>query len=298
MGKIKELFRKNKEEQPGASRENIEKKRQENGPVRKKPERRFTLLVEDAVRPSRVQGTIVIGMLHGKVREGDTIYLYQSSKPAMELVVNGIETGPRKAVNVAQNQQVGLCLDVGEKDAIPRYAVISSISPQDAADTAMVENPRLLGLSMEYPRLHTNQDYINLLLYELCQARFVVPFYMDRPPLPNPDGTLSFGKDAKVGFPSLRKSGDEARSVFPVFTDGGALWNWKDAFHPEQPKQIAQIRFPEVIRHVKNGNEGMVLNPFGPVPVFLPLDLLEKVEQTDVYRKLSGVEKEEKERNS
>ncbi len=298
MGKIKELFRKNKGEQPGASRENIEKKRQENGPVRKKPERRFTLLVEDAVRPSRVQGTIVIGMLHGKVREGDTIYLYQSSKPAMELVVNGIETGPRKAVNVAQNQQVGLCLDVGEKDAIPRYAVISSISPQEAADTAMVENPRLLGLSMEYPRLHTNQDYINLLLYELCQARFVVPFYMDQPPLPNPDGTLSFGKDAKVGFPSLRKSGDEARSVFPVFTDGGALWNWKDAFHPEQPKQIAQIRFPEVIRHVKNGNEGMVLNPFGPVPVFLPLDLLEKVEQTDVYRKLSGVEKEEKERNS
>lgn len=298
MGKIKELFRKNKKEQPEAPKENAAEKRQENEPVRRKTERRFTLLVEDAFKTSRIQGMVVLGMLHGKMREGDTVYLYQSSKPAMKLEVEGIEIGPRKAVNVAQNQQVGLCLDLKEKDAIPRYAVISSISPQEAADAAMVENPRLLGLSMEYRRLHASQDYFNILLYELCHARFVVPFYMDRPPLPNPDGTLSFGKDAKAGFPSLKKSGDESKSVFPVFTDGGALWNWKGAFHPDQPKQAAAIRLPEVIRHVKNGHDGMVLNPFGPVPVFLPLDLLEKVEQTDVYRKLSGAEKEEKERNS
>lgn len=70
MGKITELFRKNKKEQPEASRENTGKKEQETGPVRKKTERRFSLLVEDAVRPSRVQGTIVIGMLHGRIREG------------------------------------------------------------------------------------------------------------------------------------------------------------------------------------------------------------------------------------
>lgn len=294
MGKIKELFRKNKKEQPEVSKDTAEEKKQGNEPVRRKTERRFSLLIEDAFQTNRIQGMMVLGMLHGKIREGDTVYLYQSSKPAMKLEVGGIEIGPRKPVNVAQNQQVGLCLDLKEKDAIPRYAVISSISPQEAADAAVVENPRLLGLSMEYPRLHTNQDYFNLLLYELCQARFVVPVYMDRPPLPNPDGTLSFGKDAKAGFPSLKTSGDETKSVFPVFTDNGALWNWKEAFHPEQPKQTAAIRLPEVIRHVKNGHDGMVLNPFGPVPVFLPLDLLEKVEQTDVYQKLSGAEKEEK----
>ena len=43
---------------------------------------RNSFLVEEVYETSRLQGVIVLGTIHGKIREGDTMYLYQWHKNA------------------------------------------------------------------------------------------------------------------------------------------------------------------------------------------------------------------------
>ncbi len=295
MGRLKNVFQKNKGENKTPAKNGGQETKDWRELAAKKERRRFSLLVEDAAEVQRLQGIMVLGTVHGKIKEGDTVYLYQSMKAPVEFKVLGLETGPRVTTEIAKNQKVGVCLNVEDKTMIPRYSVLSSVSPREvlAGGKSAVENPRLLGLTMEYQRLHEIPEYFNLLLYELCYARFVAPFYMDQPPIPSPDGTVRFAPGAKVGVPSLKKSGDESKSVFPIFTDLGAMWNWKDAFHEEQPRQTVVLRLPEVISFASQGHDGIVINAFGPMPVFLPLELLQQVAQTEMFKSLFVKEKTE-----
>lgn len=288
MGKLKNLFQKNKVQSQATVKKTIAAPKDLDAAARRKERSRFSLLVEEAVEVQHLQGIMVMGTIHGKIKEGDTVYVYQSSKPPMELKVLALETGPRVTAEMAKNQKVGVCLNVEDTGLISRYSVLSSVSPREvlAGGKAAVENPRLLGLTMEYQRLHENKEYFNLLLYELCYARFAAPFYMDQPPIPSEDGSVRFAPGAKVGIPSLKKSGDESKSVFPVFTDLGAMWNWKDAFHAEQPRQTVILRLADVISFASQGHDGIVINAFGPVAVYLPMDLLVQITQTEMYKKL------------
>ncbi|MBQ8798315.1 MAG: SseB family protein [Lachnospiraceae bacterium] len=246
--------------------------------------RRYTLLVEEVVESARMQGVMVIGNLHGRIREDDTMYLYQPGKPVREVKVVGIELGPREIVDTAKNQQVGLGLDIEDVNEVSRFAVLSSVKPAEGElANLIIENPRLFGLMMEYKRLYQNTAYMDELLYELCHAKFVVPLYMDRPPIPQADGSAEFSKDAFVGFRSLKKPGDDNEVVFPAFTDELATASWKDAFQEGQPKRFATMQLPHLLVEVRRGHAGLVINPFGPVPVYFPKELLDQVEKSTVF---------------
>lgn len=276
--------------------EAMKKVPQKNAGKKKGGERRYSLLAEDIFESSRLQGVMVVGNLHGKLREGDTMYVYQPKKPVMEVHVLKIELGPREEVAMAKDQQVGVCLDIENVEEISKFAVLSNIKPvEEGAEKRAVENPYLVGLTMEYSRLYTNSAYMDMLLYELCYARFLLPIYMDRPPVPQPDGTLGFGPDAQIGFRSLKKWDDETQSIFPVFSDEVALGAWKGAFQEGQPRQLASMFLPNLIEYVeKGGHAGMVLNPFGPIPVFFKKELLQTVKESEIF-KARYVKKEENE---
>ncbi len=246
--------------------------------------KRCTLLVEDFFESSRMQGVMVIGNLHGRVREGDTLYLYQQEKPVKEVHVVGIELGPREVVDTARDQQVGVCLDLESVEEVSRFAVFSSVKPAEG-EMAMrvIENPRLFGLMMEYDRLYQNSVYMDTLLYELCYAKFLVPLYMERPPIPQPDGSIAFGEETFVGFRSLKKTDDENQLVFPAFTDEVATMTWKEAFQEGQPKRFATMQLPHLLMEVRKGHAGIAVNPFGPVPVYFSKELLSQVEKSEVF---------------
>ncbi len=259
--------------------------------------RRFTLMVEEVFESARIQGVMVIGNLHGRVREDDTMYLYQKGKPVKEVKVIGIELGPRDVVETAKNQQVGLGLDIEDINEVSRFAVLSSVKPAEGERANLViENPRLFGLMMEYNRLYQNAVYMDELLYELCYAKFVIPLYMERPPVPQADGGAKFGTDSFVGFRSLKKPGDDSEAVFPAFTDEVATMAWKEAFQEGQPKRFATMQLPHLLTEVKRGHAGLVVNPFGPVPVYFPKELLDQVEKSKVFFERyvkPGIEKKE-----
>lgn len=281
MISVKELLRRSKEA------ENAQKA------VSKKPgdkkegrERRCSLLIESMFESTRLQGIMVIGNLHGRVREEDTLYLYQPEKPVREVKVLGIELGPREIVDTAKDCQVGIGLDIEDINEVSKFAVLSSVKPAEGEMAQrVIENPRLFGLMMEYSRLYQNTAYMDELLYELCYAKFLIPLYMERPPIPQEDGSMAFGEETFVGFRSLKKPGDDSQVVFPAFTDEVATMSWKEAFQEGQPKRFATMQLPHLLVEVNRGHAGLIVNPFGPVPVYFSKELLMQVERSEVFAK-------------
>lgn len=286
MGRMKSLFRKNKAVK--AAEKNAERSAENTQTSAKKGKmRNYTLLVEDVFETNRLQGVMVVGNLYGKIKQGDTMYLYQPEKPVKEVHVKTIELGPRDEVFSAKNQQVGLCLDLESVDEVSKYAVLSNIRPAvGQIAERIVVNPRFLGLTMEYRRLYTNSTYMDELLAELCRSRFLMPLYIGQPPVPQADGSFAFASDAQVGFHSLKKWDDESQTVFPAFTDELATLNWKDAFEEGQPRRFGAMYLPKVIEFVEKGHAGLVINPFGPVSVFFPAELLAQVKESEFYKKM------------
>lgn len=273
-----------RKQMPEQVQEQVKKEVEKQAEKKSGKGRRYSLLVEEVFESTRMQGVMVIGNLHGRIREEDTMYLYQQGKPVREVKVVGIELGPREIVETAKNQQVGLCLDMQDINEVSRFAVLSSVKPAEGEMASLIiENPRLLGLTMEYKRLYQNAAYMDELLYELCHAKFVIPLYMEKPPIPQADGGAEFSSDSFVGFRSLKKPGDDNEVVFPAFTDEMATLTWKDAFQEGQPKRFATMQLPHLLVEVRRGHAGLVINPFGPVPVYFPKELLDQVEKSKVF---------------
>lgn len=285
---IIDLFKKKKAEEAVQEKaEATSAPQEEKSAAEKGKERRYTLMVEEAFESARYQGIMAMGNLHGKLKEGDTLYLYRPNMPVIKVEAEIIETAPQEMSEMAKNQRVAVGIGLENVDDVPRYSVLSSVPPQEqVSETVPVENPYLFGMMMEYKRLYENPGYMNCLLHGLCTANLLEPLYMDQPPLPNPDGTLSFGEGANVGIRSIRKWDDENASLFPAFTDLGALHLWKDAFHPDQPKRTLAFNMPAVLDHVERGHAGLIVNPFGPVPVFFKAELLQTVKNSEGYQKL------------
>ena len=284
MISVKELLRKSKETEQ-AQKNEAKPAGKKTGEKKEGREKRCSLLVEEVFESARIQGVMVIGNLHGRVREEDTMYLYQSGKPVKKVQVIGIELGPRDVVETAKDCQVGLGLDIEDINEVSKYAVLSSVKPAEGEMAQrVIENPRMFGLMMEYGRLYQNADYMDELLYELCYAKFVIPLYMERPPVPQEDGSMAFGEETFVGFRALKKPGDDSQAVFPVFTDEVATLGWKDAFKEGQPKRFATMQLPHLLVEVHRGPAGLEVNPFGPVPVFFPKELLWQVERSEVFK--------------
>ncbi len=282
MGKITSFF--GKKQMPEKVQEQVKEQVKKQAEKKADKVRRYTLMVEEVIESTRMQGVMVIGNLHGRVREEDTMYLYQPGKPVKEVHVVGIELGPREIVETAKNQQVGLGLDIEDVNEVSKFAVLSSVKPaEEERANLVIENPRLFGLMMEYGRLYQNANYMDELLYELCQAKFLVPLYMERPPIPKEDGSMEFGEETFVGFRSLKKPDDESQAIFPAFTDEVATMAWKDAFQEGQPKRFATMQLPHLLVEVRRGHAGLVINPFGPVPVYFPKELLDQVEKSKVF---------------
>ena len=96
---------------------------------------------------------------------------------------------------------------------------------------------------------------------------------------------MTFDENTFVGFRPLKKADDDSQLVFPAFTDELATMSWKEAFQKDQPKRFATMQLPHLLQYVNNGHAGLVVNPFGPVPVYFPKELLAQVEKSEVFRK-------------
>lgn len=241
--------------------------------------RRFTYVVEDTFQLLDNRGVVVVGKVYGKVCEGDEVYIFHPDGAVMRAQVNGMEVGPRMKASAAEDQNVALLFaDIKDKKEVAKFSVVTNISPQAEADVnTAVENPYLLGLSMVYAQYYQDDAYFKLLIQESSHAHFIVPLYLDKEPEKNADGTATFREGAHMQFRFVAHPEDNTKLVFPVFTDWLALGMWKDAFDKEHPPRTLICRFQDAVALTKDSRGGIVINPYGPVSVYLPMELIERI---------------------
>lgn len=257
--------------------------------------RRFTIIVDDTFQLLNDQGIVVTGKVYGKIRTGDAVYIFRPGSSIMLTQVHSLEIGPGVKAVEANDQNVAVRFtDIKDKKEISKFSVLTGIRPQTVADVnTAVENPYLLGLSMEYSKYYQNKEYFNLLIYEICHAHFVVPMYLDKEPEKRADDTAVFREGTHMQFISIRHPEDETKQVFPVFTDWQALGGWKNVFDEAHPPKTLICSFPDAVAISGKFHGGIVVNPYGPVPVYLPEELIEYITGMEGYRKEFGEGKDE-----
>lgn len=244
-------------------------------------ERRFTLLVDQTFELNDDEGILVVGDLFGKVKQGDSIYLLFPNNRMVVSVAEELEIGPGRAVTEAENDKVAIKIsDIKRKEMVPPLTVVTNIVPNpDTKEGKELENPLLFGMTLEYPVRGTEPAYNNLLIYQICHTRFVVPASIT---------VISEEKEApkKVHFPTLPDMNNTGRQMLPVFTDWTALSRWEGLFDEEHPEQSVIMTFPEAVEICRG--QGIVINPFGPMSIVLTTENIQQIVNLDSYKKEFG----------
>lgn len=243
--------------------------------------RRFTLLVEDAFQLEEENGVVVVGNLHGKIKKGEKIYVLFPNNRMMTSTVEELEVGPGRRVTEAEDDKVAIQIfDVKKKEHMPPFTIITNIVPNpDAQNGKELENPLLLGMSMEYPKYGQQVAYNNLLIYIMCHTKYVVPASI------NSDAAAP-GKAPVIQFPSLAEPNGSGRYALPVFTDWNALSRWEGLVDAERPVQLLIMSFRDAVEVCKG--RGIVMNPFGPMVISLSTENIQQIINMENYKKEFG----------
>lgn len=242
---------------------------------------RFTMLVEKAFQLIEDQGVVVMGELSGKVKKGEEVYLLFPNGTSKVTRIDEMEVGPGKRVEEAEDDKVAFQFrEIMNRNLIPQYTVITNIAPCiNTQDAKEMENPRLLGLSMQYPVLGQEPVYNNMLIYQICHAKYVVPAALEAP-------AATAGEVPQIKFPSLVDPSDGQKHMLPVFTDWDALSRWENLFDENHPAQGVVMTFPEAVAVCK-GN-GIVVNPYGPMTIVVNSDNIQQIVNKEAYKKEFG----------
>lgn len=246
-------------------------------------ERRFTLLVDQTFQLEGDEGILVVGDVFGKIKQGDRIYVLLPNNRMVATAVDEMEIGPGRAATEAENDKIAIKItDIKRKEIVPPLTVVTNIVPNpDAKDGKELENPLLFGMTMEYPVRGQEPTYNNLLIYQMCHTRFVVPASIT---------VVSEEKGApqRVQFPTLPDRNDTGRQLLPVFTDWKALERWEGLFDEEHPEKSVIMTFPEAVTICRG--EGIVINPFGPMTIVITAENIQQIVNLDSYKKEFGTE--------
>lgn len=244
-------------------------------------DRRFTLLVEKAYQLEDENGVVVVGNLHGKIKKGDKIYVLFPNNRMLISTAEEIEVGPGRRVTEAEDDVVAIQIfEVKTKEQMPPFTIVTNIVPSpDAKEGKELENPLLLGLSMEYPKYGQDVTYNNLLIYIMCHTRFVVPAKI------NMDNAVP-GKVPMIQFPSLADPNKSGSYSLPVFTDWNALSRWDGVFDEKHPGQSVVMPFQDAVSVCKG--RGIVMNPFGPMVISLSEENINQIVNMENYKREFG----------
>ena len=244
-------------------------------------DRRFTLMVENAFQLEDENGVVVVGNLHGKIKKGDKIYLLFPNNRMLTSVAEEIEIGPGRRVTEAEDDKIALQIfEIKEKEHMPPFTIITNIVPNpDSQVGKEIENPLLLGMSMEYPTRGKEAAYNNMLVYILCHTKYVVPAGINT-------SVAAPGKGPQIQFPSIVDPSDTSRHVLPVFTDWNALSRWEGIFDENHPEHSVVMSFQDAVSVCQG--RGIVINPFGPMVISVSAENIQQIVNLESYKKEFG----------
>ena len=234
--------------------------------------RRYFVMADESSVDEEANEAFITGMVFGKCKKDDTAFIYRNDGKAVSTKVLSIESFNGQlyepASEVSQNKaRIKVELDIktlglNADNAIPKFSVLTTVPPkmQDRNGKTAVENPALSGLLFRYPEYNKDKQYLNHLMNNIVNGRFLVPAMKD-----------GEGKDGKpkLKIIMVMPSKDSDKRALPLFTDLQAVLLWKKLFEGQKPSIIA-MTFPEAAKFVEKDGFDVVLNPSGPVAVRLP----------------------------
>ncbi|MBQ3970305.1 MAG: SseB family protein [Clostridia bacterium] len=244
--------------------------------VLKAEEKRFTLVVENAYNAKDGKGVIIGGNLHGKLKKNDKVFvIHPVLKDMLEVTVDELEDAPMSLVDEAENTRVGIKFaSIDDRNKIPKFSVVTNIQPHaKPSANNPVDNPYLLGLTREYTNLIKDKAFEQTFTFAVFSSGYVTPVKVDMDPEKTTDNKAVLKKGTKVSFKLLHHPNDDNILALPIFTDYIELKKWQNAYSDSETPQNFFMSFEQCADiGLKNG--GMVINPFGSSPVFVPKEVI------------------------
>lgn len=242
----------------------------------------FFLLVTGPVdlEPVTDKGVLIEGTVYGTVNKGEDVWLYTPDNKTVKTKIEDIRTEPGVHADDATNRHCILELNGEVITETAKYTVVTNMeySLPEEGKTAPVANPRLLGLSLDFNRFVKDNEYFSTLINAIVRANFLTNAKMDK--FNSPDGR------ARIGLMSLSDPDNPDKRYIPVFTDDVSIdLSRKDI--KDTDLQKLSLSFPQLARFATmNNNSGFVINPFGPVSIKIPEDLIKDILNNPNYSKI------------
>ncbi|MBO4426621.1 MAG: SseB family protein [Clostridiales bacterium] len=257
----------------------------------------FFLVIDEVpqVEPDNAGAIVFGGMLRGKLKKGDEVYVLHGHGDVHKLEVLQIRNDQHTILDEAENERVEIEVSKGdlplpgtpdEEAARPigRYAVLTRKAPKTLKhgdQEAYLENPRFLAMMAEYVRFHGDQEYFGSMMAVAIDSSFLVPANISVDP-----------KDPakkRIGFPGMKDKNDPEKILLPVYTDANALskGNFKALNNDKQT--ALNLSFAKIAAIAKDDRHaGFVVNPHGPVVFTFPKNLVESLCLTGQFSEKYG----------
>lgn len=230
--------------------------------------RRYYCLIHDvSVLDHNVK---VTGTVSGKICVNDEVYIYI---PASKTVITRIEkiiVDGESVLHVKEGEAELVLKKDALTEKIQRFSVISSVGENvEMNQVNLVENPFLNGLIMGYREYNNDPVYMSTLLWETSSGKYLMAGtsneYLDGDIMDTISGNIN------ATFHSV-SSFDATLTILPVFTDWNALDRWK-VIMKEKDAMTILMKYGQVVDIMYRDFDGIVINPFGPFPFYLPKEL-------------------------
>ena len=263
----------------------------------------FYLLIDEVpqVEPD-IEGDLVFaGMLRGKLKKGDEVFVLHGHGEVHKLQVQIIRNEEHTILEEAEDQRVEIEVTRGnlpkpetpDEEAsrpIGRYAVITGKEPKTLKhgdQEAFLENPRFLAMMAEYVRFDGDKDYFGSMMAVAIDSNFLVPANVSKDPK-NPGKT-------RLGFPGLKDKNDPSKVMLPVYTDANALskGNFK-SLGQDKPTAL-NMPFSKIAAIARDDRHaGFIVNPHGPVVFTFPKALVDGLCLSEQFKEKYGEDAAEK----
>lgn len=215
------------------------------------------------------------GTLHGNMHVNDEVYIYIPAEDPLKTRISKLSV-KGKSVSRAKDGDVEISLKKDDlTKTIRKYSVVSSVSDQiEISDENLAENPFVNGLIMGYGKSNRDPNYMSILLWEISSSKYLMAGKC-REEL---DGEITdaIRQNVNAAFPSVSTTSDEKMTILPVFTDWDALNRWKMMMEDKDAMSII-MKFDQIAEIMHAEFDGIVINPFGPFPFYLPCDLADSL---------------------
>ena len=231
--------------------------------------RRYTFIVEEVKETEK--HVVLKGYALGTIHNYDEVYVYSFSNGTyLTRVIQVQENGT--SVRKAKDKDIEITIKkTDQTKEIQVGTVLSDIIENVSGNQENnVENPIIRGMVSGYNALRDDKKYMTMLLWVIANSKFLVAGKS----VSGHAGDIMdpLNENAQVSFMSVSTTADETLFILPAFTDWDALKCWSMMMQ-EKDAVTLLMDYQEVEGIMEKGFGGIVINPFGPHPFFMPKEL-------------------------